>query len=200
MPQSIILASASPRRKELLRLLGLPFAVVPSEYEERLPSSHPDPPALAVRLATEKALQVARAQPHALVLGADTVVALGTQVYGKPADAADAARILGELSGKTHQVVTGVALVTAGPGTPEVRSFFSMTHVTFRELDLVEIAAYVGTQEPMDKAGAYAIQGCGALLIEGIHGDYPNVVGLPLAPLAAQLRSMGLRVLGLPPG
>jgi septum formation protein len=192
----LVLASASPRRKELLALLRVPFEIIPSAYEEQLPEAHPDPAALAVHLAGEKALDVARRNPGALVLGADTVVALGTRVYGKPADAADAARMLGELSGRTHEVITGVALM-APQG---VRRFATRTSVRFRELEEAEIQAYCGTGEPLDKAGAYAIQGCGAVLIRGIEGDYPNVVGLPLAPLALLLRELGIPVLGKPGG
>jgi nucleoside triphosphate pyrophosphatase len=195
---TLILASASPRRKELLGLLGLSFEVVPSAYEEVMPELHPDPAALAVHLATEKARDVSAKQPDAVVLGADTIVALRTRLYGKPRDEADAARMLRELSGQTHQVITGVALIQAAPGHPEVRSFSSCTDVTFRALDEAEIEAYVATGEPADKAGAYAIQGYGGLLIEGIRGDYPNVVGLPVTPLALALRGLGFRVLGLP--
>lgn len=190
---AIILASASPRRRELLALLGHPYEVIPSRYEELLPETYPDPGALAVHLAQEKARDVAREHPDALVIGADTVVALGTRVYGKPADRHDAARMLRELSGKTHQVITGVALLSGA-----ARTFSAITDVTFRELQEPEIAAYVETGEPMDKAGAYAIQGYGGLLISGIRGDYPNVVGLPLMPLALHLRELGVPILGLP--
>jgi septum formation protein len=200
----LILASASPRRRELLALLGLPFEVVPSAYEERLPDRHPDPAALAEHLATEKALDVARSRPDAVVIGADTIVALGDRVYGKPAGAAGAERMLWELSGKTHVVVTGVALAggqrAKGRGQRvaghEIHAFSVTTEVTFRALEEAEIRAYAATGEPMDKAGAYAIQGYGALLIEGIRGDYPNVVGLPLAPLALALRELGISILG----
>jgi septum formation protein len=191
----LVLASASPRRQELIRLLGLPFEVRPSAYEEEMPDEHSDPAQLAVHLATEKAQDVARGcETGRLVLGADTVVALGTRVYGKPSDAAEARRMLRELSGQTHQVITGVALVRS----PEerVRTFAARTDVTFRPLEAAEIAAYAETGEPLDKAGAYAIQGYGGLLIEGIRGDYPNVVGLPLTPLALALRELGVRVLG----
>jgi septum formation protein len=195
--RQLVLASASPRRKELLALLGLDFEVVPSAYEEVLPEVHPDPAALAVHLAGEKARDVARGRPDAAVIGADTVVALEGRIYGKPEDRADAARMVRELSGRTHQVITGVA-VASGPGEASLRSFAVTTDVTFRALEDAEIAAYVATDEPLDKAGGYAIQGYGALLISGIRGDYPNVVGLPLAPLALCLRELGFHVLGLP--
>jgi septum formation protein len=196
----LILASASPRRRELLGLLQLPFEVVPSEYEEPLPDTHHDPQGLAVWFATEKALDVLRRHPDRLVIGADTVVALGERVYGKPRNAEDAKRMLRELSGQTHQVITGVAVVFQNEGGPRVHPLSATTDVTFRQLQEGEIEAYVATGEPMDKAGAYAIQGHGGLLIEGIRGDYPNVVGLPLTPLALKLRELGLRVLGLPQG
>ena len=190
--QPLVLASGSPRRRELLALLGLPFEVVPSTCEEILPPAHADPGELAEALAREKAREVARRRPGALVLGADTVVALDGRIYGKPADARDAARMLAEFSGRTHRVVTGVALV----GPTGEQSFHASTEVTFRELEPQEIESYVATGEPADKAGAYAVQGQGALLIEGIRGDYPNVVGLPLVMLAAALRARGFAVLG----
>jgi len=188
----LILASASPRRKELLGLLRLTFEVVPSAYEEVLPEEHPDPAALAVHLAAEKALDVSRRRPGELVLGADTVVALGPRIYGKPTGPADARRMLRELSGKTHEVITGVALVRTHGDTPQTKTLAARTEVRFRELDDPEIDEYLDTGEPFDKAGAYGIQGYGALLIEGIRGDYPNVVGLPVAPLALLLRAEGL--------
>jgi septum formation protein len=194
----IVLASASPRRQELLRFLDFPFEVIPSAYEEVVPEFHKDPAELATHLALEKALDVARGHPDALVIGADTVVALGSRIYGKPRDAEDARRMLRELSGHTHAVVTGVAVVppsTAGTGP---RVFGTGTEVVFRELDEREIRAYVKTGEPLDKAGAYAIQGYGGLLIERIAGDYPNVVGLPLTALALCLRDLGVSVLGKP--
>ena len=188
----IILASASPRRRELLGLLRIPFVVIPSAYEEVMPERHPDPAALAIHLAIEKARDVARSHPSEWVLGADTIVALEDRLFGKPRDAADARRMLSELSDKTHQVVTGVCLIE--PGGAE-HTLFASTDVHFRELIEPEIAAYVETGEPLDKAGAYAIQGFGGLLIWGITGDYPNVVGLPITPLAMLLRRCGFPIL-----
>jgi septum formation protein len=193
--QKLILASASPRRRELIALLGLPFEVVPSQYEEHTPGEHPDPASLAVHLATQKALDVAQDRPGELVLGADTIVVLGNRLYGKPADEADARRMLSELSGRAHEVITGVALVKMRNGSAWVRAFPTRTEVVFRELLPTEIAAYVETGEPLDKAGAYGIQHFGSLLIERIHGDYPNVVGLPITPLALHLRELGIPVL-----
>lgn len=188
----IVLASASPRRRELLGLLGLPFEVVPSAYEEVMPDRHSDPAGLAAHLAMEKARDVAQARRGEWILGADTIVALGERLYGKPRDAADACRMLRELSGETHQVVTGVCLIEPG-GTEHAVS--ASTDVRFRELIDAEIDAYVETGEPLDKAGAYAIQGIGGLFIDGIRGDYPNVVGLPITPLALLLRRCGFTVL-----
>lgn len=188
----IILASASPRRRELLGLLGIPFEVVPSSYDEVMPERHPHPAELATHLASEKARDVARGRSDEWILGADTIVALGDRLYGKPRDQEDACRMLRELSGKTHQVVTGACLIAPGGGE---YTLSASTDVTFRALLETEIAAYVESGEPMDKAGAYAIQGIGGLLIEGISGDYPNVVGLPITPLALLLRQRGFPIL-----
>jgi septum formation protein len=190
----LILASASPRRRELLALLDLPFEVAPADVDE---SVHDDlPPAERARqLAADKACAVSRLRPDALVIGADTLVVLAPTVLGKPRDAADAGGTLRLLSGKTHQVITGVALAAAGH---VLDADGVTTDVTFRALAEAEISAYVATGEPMDKAGAYAIQGRGAILIDGIRGDYANVVGLPLTRLATMLRDHHGRVLGLP--
>jgi septum formation protein len=177
----LILASASPRRRELIGFLGVPFEVIPSAYDEVLPESHPDVPALARHLAAEKARDV------------DTIVVLGDRVYGKPADVPDAERMLAELAGRTHRVVTAVALVR---GDRE-RSEAVTTEVTFRPLSNAEIRAYVATGEPLDKAGAYGIQGYGTILIEGIRGDYTNVVGFPVPTVAALLREWGIPILGV---
>lgn len=196
----LILASGSPRRRELIRFLGLPHEVIPSAYEEIVPETHPEPAALAMELATAKALDVAHtlngAHPETLVLGADTLVALAERIYGKPTGPEDAARMLGELSGKTHQVITGVALVRGGE---VVHRFAARTEVVFRRLYEAEITAYVATGESLDKAGSYGGQGYGALLIEEIRGDYQNVIGLPVTALALALRELGIPVLGLPP-
>jgi septum formation protein len=191
---SIILASASPRRRELMGLLRVPFEVIPSEYEEQMPASHADVPQLAEHLAAEKARDVARKYPGRLVIGSDTIVALDGRVYGKPRDAADAVRMLTELSGRTHQVVTAVAL---GRGADAMRSTSVTTEVTFRALQAEEIRSYVDTDEPLDKAGAYGIQYYGVLLIAGIRGDYTNVVGFPLPTVMELLRAEGIPVLGL---
>jgi septum formation protein len=181
MNSTLILASASPRRRELLAQAGYRFAVQPSSIPESLQPGE-DAIHFVTRLAREKAEDVfARPKPcpaPVVVLGADTVVVCDGEVMGKPVDAADAQRMLLLLSGRTHQVVTGVAVVW-GPGSAEVAA--EMTQVTMRTLSPQEVAGYVATGEPMDKAGAYAIQGYAGRWIPRIHGCYFNVVGLPLA-------------------
>ena len=179
----LVLASASPRRRALLEQVGIPCTV------ERAGVDEGDDPAANAR-AKARAVAASRAGDDAVVLGADTIVVLDGDVLGKPADAADAAAMLRRLSGRTHTVVTAYALVHCGTGDECVRSVEAA--VTFRALDDDEIAAYVATGEPLDKAGAYGIQGRGALLVERIDGDYFTVVGLPLSDLAVSLRRVGL--------
>ena len=183
MNATLILASASPRRRELLTQAGYSFVVEASSVEEE---RRPDEDAirLATRLAREKAQAVFARRPASVVLGADTVVVCDGEVMGKPADAADAVRMLTLLSGRTHQVVTGVAVVW-GSGASEVAA--EVTQVTMRALAPEEVAAYVASGEPIDKAGAYAIQGYAARWIPRISGCYFNVVGLPLALVASLL-------------
>ncbi len=186
----LILASRSPRRRRLLRLLGVRFAVRPARISETTrPGESPD--ACAVRLAREKALAVASRLPRsrrerALILAADTVVVIGGTILGKPRDEADARRMLRLLSGRTHRVVTGVA-VWRGSGR-RLLSGRSVTQVTFLPLSRADIARYVATGEPMDAAGAYAIQGLASAFIPRIEGSYSNVVGLPLDLVARLLR------------
>ncbi|EAX48114.1 maf protein [Thermosinus carboxydivorans Nor1] len=187
----IILASASPRRQELLRQVGCQFEVVVSDVIEDNEQSMA-PAELAVTQATAKALDVAtKVSCDRIVVGADTIVVLEGQVYGKPVDADDARRMLTDLSGKEHQVITGVAVVKG----QNVWTDFAVTSVRMRNLSAVEIERYIATGEPMDKAGAYAIQGKGALLVEGISGCYANVVGLPLVTLARLLDKAGVELL-----
>jgi nucleoside triphosphate pyrophosphatase len=192
----LILASQSPRRQELLQLLGWPFDVIPSHFDE---SAAPKlaPPALARWLAEQKAQEVAHRHPGAFVIGADTIVVIGDLVMGKPTDGEDARRMLRTLSGVTHRVITAVAVRREGP-EPVALGEVVETEVTFHRLTDNEIEAYVQTGEPMDKAGAYAIQGYGALLVAGVRGDYPNIVGLPVTPLTQLLRSVGFHILGEP--
>jgi len=182
----LVLASASPRRQELLRNAGITFEVQPADIpEDPLPGEPAK--ACAERLAREKALAVAGQRPHDFVLGADTVVVVDGQILGKPTDAADAARMLRMLSGREHQVITGVCLVVVGK--PLVAS--ETTLVTVSEITDKEIADYVASGEPIDKAGAYAIQGIASRWIPRIEGDYSNVVGLPVALVYRMLREKG---------
>ncbi len=180
----LILASASPRRKELLTQAGFTFEVRAAHLNED-PRPEEDPIAYVTRLAREKAQAVfdAGGNAEAVVLGADTTVTLDNHMLGKPEDAADAARMLRLLSGRTHRVITGVAVVTAR----RVEVAAEVTGVRFRTLSDEEIAAYVATGEPMDKAGAYGIQGRAARWIPRVEGCYFNVVGLPLALVTTML-------------
>jgi septum formation protein len=183
----LVLASASPRRQELLRNAGITFEVQPADIaEDPLPGEAAID--CAERLAREKALAVARQHPHDVVLGADTVVVVDRQLLGKPSDAADAARMLRMLSGREHQVITGVCLVVSGQ--PSVAS--EATLVIVSEINDKEIADYVASGEPMDKAGAYAIQGIASRWIPRIEGDYGNVVGLPVALVYRMLWQAGV--------
>jgi septum formation protein len=172
----LVLASASPRRQELLRNAGIAFEVQPAHIPED-PQPGESAKACAERLAHEKAQAVARLRPQDVVLGADTVVVVDGQLLGKPSDAADAARMLRMISGREHSVITGVCLVAGGQWSVASES----TTVTVSEISENEIADYVASGEPMDKAGAYAIQGIASRWIPRIEGDYSNVVGLPVA-------------------
>jgi nucleoside triphosphate pyrophosphatase len=182
----LVLASASPRRQELLRAAGISFEVQPAHIpEEPLPGETAK--ACAERLACEKAQAIARHRPKDVVLGADTVVVVDGQTLGKPADAADAARMLRMLSGREHQVITGVCLVAKG----QTSVASEITSVTMSEISEKEIADYIASGEPMDKAGAYAIQGMASRWIPRIEGDYSNVVGLPVALVWRMLKGSG---------
>jgi septum formation protein len=192
----LVLASSSPRRRELLRRLGLVFEVLApgSEVEGPLPERLSPAEAVqeASRLAAAKALDVAaRVEPDTLVVGADTLVLLGEVALGKPASPEDAARMLRLLAGRDHLVVTGVAVVRG----QRVEQGAETTRVWFRPLEEQEIAAYVRSGEPMDKAGAYGIQDLGSLLVSRIEGDFYNVMGLPLVLLHRLLRRQGLDLL-----
>ncbi len=183
----LVLASASPRRQELLRNAGILFEVQAAQIpEEPLPQETPQ--ACAERLARDKALAVARQRPDDIVLGADTVVVVDGQILGKPSDPADASRMLRMLSGRQHQVITGVALVAGGQWSVASET----TSVTMLEITNEEIAEYAAGGEPMDKAGAYAIQGVASRWIPRIEGDYSNVVGLPIALVWRMLKQAGL--------
>jgi septum formation protein len=187
--QPLILASASPRRQELLREAGIAFEVHPAHVPEQRASNEP-PRGYAERLAREKAQAVARRFPQRYVLGADTIVLVGEEVLEKPRDASDAARMLRLLSGRGHSVVTAVSLASPR-GNTATRN--AETKIYFRKIEEVEIQRYIAGGEPMDKAGAYAIQGGAGQWAERIEGDYSNVVGLPVSLVTEMLRAAGFR-------
>lgn len=189
----IILASASPRRRELLQQLGLEFEIRPSEAQEKTKSKEPSQ--IVIELSEIKAQDIyerlsEEERASYMVIGADTVVALNDRIMGKPKDYKEAVQMLLNLQGNTHQVYTGVTLLLRkGPGkVPSKISFYEKTDVTMYPVNREEIEVYVSTGEPMDKAGAYGIQGRGAAFIKEIHGDYNNVVGLPIGRLYQEMK------------
>lgn len=186
--QDLILASSSPRRADLMRRLGLTFIIRPADIDETYRPDEP-PDDHAERLAREKALTISSQSPGAVVVGSDTIVVLDDEVLGKPRGPEDAVRMLQRLSGREHQVFTGVAVAADA----EVVSSLERVRVRFRELSELECREYVETGEPMDKAGAYGIQGYGSAIVESIEGDYFAVMGLPIVPLLDLLRRMGRR-------
>lgn len=186
----IVLASASPRRQELLRQIGLTFEVIPSHVNEDV-NTPMEPGELVEHLALIKAAEVAAKVPGALVLGADTIVVVDGTVLGKPRDRADAVAMLRALSGRSHQVMTGVALIM---GERRLVSHEETT-VHFAPLTPAQMERYADSGEPMDKAGGYGIQGRASAMIRGIEGDYFNVVGLPLHRTATMLAELGVTVL-----
>ncbi|HTN34270.1 MAG TPA: Maf family protein [Marinobacter sp.] len=186
---SIILASASPRRAELLQQIGVEFSVLPADIDET-PVTGENVRHYVERMAREKSLKVAAASPESLVLGADTSVVLDGIILGKPVSCNEAVATLRQLSGKTHQVLTAVALAS-GVGC---KSRLVITEVRFRDLSDVEITRYVATGEPMDKAGSYGIQGLGGIFVRELRGSYSAVVGLPLQETAALLADAGYPV------
>lgn len=185
----IILASASPRRFELLKLLEVNFEVVPSTVDE-LPLPAEKAERMVARLAALKAKQVSSQYPDAWVIGADTVVALGEEIFGKPLDAKDAKRMLQILQGTLHQVWSGVALINRKRGFEKIATF--KTEVSMASMTEDDIEKYVNSAEPFGKAGAYAIQGIGAQFVSTISGSYTNVVGLDIAALRSMLKDAGV--------
>ena len=183
----IILGSSSPRRRELLTLIGVAHTVRPADVDETEHDGEA-PAAYVERLAREKATAVAAQAPEALVIGADTTVVIDGAILGKPADAIDAARMLRMLAGRSHTVYTAVAVIRDG----RIESDIEVVAVSMRPLDEAEIAAYIATGEPMDKAGAYGIQGFGATIVDRIDGDYFAVMGLPLVRLVRLMRRLGV--------
>ena len=190
----IILASQSPRRRELLGQMGVKgFKVLSPEVDEHV-EGNPDPASLVEQLSLRKASAVAqRADEDDLIIAADTVVVLDGAVLGKPADEREAFAMLSALSGNRHYVYTGVTVLRGG----QTLTAHECTTVTFREVEPHEISAYIATGEPLDKAGAYGIQGLGALLIRRIEGDYYNVMGLPVYRLGRMLAELGLDLLAM---
>lgn len=191
----MILASQSPRRRELLSEAGFELEILPADIDETRRDGE-SPVELVMRLAAEKAEAARSGLSHApedgLLVAADTIVWMGAEALGKPEDERDAARMLRELSGRTHHVSTGVCAMRLGEDASALATttFVETTDVTFWELTEAEILSYVATGEPMDKAGAYGIQGAGRVLVRGISGDYANVVGLPVSRLLRELGSL----------
>ena len=190
MPElSLILASSSPRRKKILETMGFTFVVISADVDESLRENE-SAADMVVRLAIAKTEAIA-AQPGQITIGADTAVVLNEKIFGKPADAGDALRMLLELSGRTHQVMTGVAVATSAG----VQSELCVSDVRFREISPDEAQRYWQSGEPRGKAGAYAIQGRGGVFVEAIMGSYTSVVGLPVFEAARLLRNAGLETL-----
>jgi len=192
MNKPIILASASPRRRELLRQVGLSFKTAPAHVDERILDGE-RPETYAARLAQDKSRGAAKRLSSGIIIAADTIVVIESKILGKPADAPDAERMLGMLSGNMHRVITGLAVMDVGTGKMLTRT--AITKVWFRSLSREQIASYVKGGEPLDKAGAYGIQGKGALLVEKIDGCYFNVVGLPLVLLSEMLNEFKVRLM-----
>lgn len=187
---ALILASASPRRQELLRQIGLDFSVRAANISESMEGL--GTPEEAVRKISERKARAISASPEDTVLAADTIVVVDNEILGKPKNTDDARRMLHLLSGRSHRVMTGFTVLHG----EEQFSHTEITDLTFRPLGDAEIDAYIETGDPMDKAGAYGIQGLAALFVTGIRGDYFNVMGLPLCALAPVLRRFGIPVLG----
>jgi septum formation protein len=184
----VVLASQSPRRRELLQLVGIPHIVQPADVDETYGPGE-EPGAHALRLAREKAAAVAAGDPDALVIGSDTIVVVDGDVLGKPRDAAHAAQMLTRLSGRSHVVMTAVAV----RWRERERSALEVVGVTFHPLTVQDVQAYIATGEPMDKAGAYGIQGYGATIVERVDGDYFAVMGLPLQRTVRLMAELGVR-------
>ena len=188
----IVLASASPRRKELLEQIGLQFEVEPSNCDEEITSGS-EPHEMARKLSLGKATAAASKHRNALIIAADTLVVFGNRILGKPHTDSEAREMLRALNGQAHSVITGFTILDTESGKVLSRSVETRVHM--RKLTLREIDSYVRSKEPLDKAGGYAIQGLGAVLVDRIEGDYFNVVGLPLSAMAESLKEFGIKVL-----
>lgn len=182
---NIILASASPRRKEILENVNVKFTVVASNIDEVILDNEP-PKELVMRLAFEKCMDVARKNEDALVIGADTIVVMDDQILGKPKNEEDAYNMIELLSNKKHQVITGISLINLSLDKKVID--YVVSEVTFKDLSKETIRDYINTKESLDKAGAYGIQGYGSLLVESISGDYFNIVGLPISRISDLLK------------
>ncbi len=195
MGYRFILASASPRRRELLKQIGVTFEVMPAKGEEVITKEQPEQ--AVMELSRQKAEEIAAGiqDEQVLVLGADTVVAYDGKILGKPKDETDARAMLSMLNGRTHSVFTGVTVIVIRNGKSEIHSFYEETKVTMYPMTDAQISYYIQTEEPMDKAGAYGIQGKGAVFIEKINGDYNNVVGLPVAKIFYKMLESGIEIL-----
>ena len=190
--KKIILASASPRRKELLEIIGLKFEVEPSDYEEEIrPGLSPDETARAISL--EKARAVASRHGNTIVIAADTFIVFRGKIMGKPGTEAEARKMLVRLRGKPHSVITGFTILDTARNKVLTKSVETVVHI--KNLPREEIESYIKSGEPLDKAGAYAIQGLGSVIVERIEGDYFNVIGLPLSALAEGLKEFGIHIL-----
>ncbi|MDO5346105.1 MAG: Maf family protein [Lachnospiraceae bacterium] len=184
--RTIILASGSPRRRELLEQIGIPFQVMKSDAEEIITKSAPEE--VVLELSAQKAEAVAEQVEEGVILGADTIVAIDGEILGKPAGREHAGRMLKQLQGRTHSVFTGVTLIGKQAGKKERRSFFRETKVQIHSMSEEEIEAYLDTGDAFDKAGSYGIQGPFAAYVDGIEGDYSNVVGLPVSAVYQALK------------
>ena len=191
--KEIVLASASPRRKELLEKIGLKFKVDASDCAEEIDLAL-EPDEIMCRISIEKARAIASRHKDAVIIAADTIGVIGKKMLGKPHTAGEARKMLAQISGKSHDVITGFTVLDTA--TDKIISATVNTKVYIKKLTQQEIDAYVQTGEPLDKAGAYGIQGLGAVIVEKIEGDYYNVVGLPLSALAEVLQEFGISVLG----
>jgi len=190
--KQIVLASASPRRKEILQKTGISFTVDESSYEEDNGAGL-EPPELAMRHSIGKAKDIASRYQDAIIISADTIVVLGGKVFGKPKNRADAASMLSKLSGKAHTVITAFTIFDTRSGKKFSKPVESKVY--FRKLGREEIDAYVKSGEPMDKAGAYGVQGLGATIVRKIEGDFFNVMGLPLCEVVIALKNFGIKIL-----
>ena len=197
MKYRLILASASPRRREILAQVGAEFEVIPAKGEELLTSTEPKEAVLQLscQKAEETAGRLSGDAGNIVVLGADTIVSLDGAILGKPKDKKDAVRMLGLLNGREHSVFTGLTMIVRGDGKEQIISFYEETRVFMYPMTKEQIQAYTETGEPLDKAGAYGIQGKCAVYIEKIVGDYYNVVGLPVAAIYQNLEKSGIEIL-----